>query len=47
MPGFLKVFGHPNPKNPIGYGIDVRGRPVDNQHGIMISDAFSSLCFSN
>ncbi|EXJ76304.1 uncharacterized protein A1O5_00812 [Cladophialophora psammophila CBS 110553] len=22
MQGFLKVFGHPNPKNPIGYGID-------------------------
>lgn len=25
MPGFLKVFGYPNPKSPIGYGIDVRG----------------------
>ncbi|KAK5054454.1 hypothetical protein LTR84_001344 [Exophiala bonariae] len=22
MPGFLKVFGYPNPKSPIGYGID-------------------------
>jgi MFS family permease len=22
MPGFLRVFGYPDPKNPIGYGID-------------------------
>jgi hypothetical protein len=25
MPGFLKVFGYPDPESPIGYGIDVRG----------------------
>jgi hypothetical protein len=25
MPGFLKVFGYPDPTNPLGYGIDVRG----------------------
>jgi hypothetical protein len=24
MPGFLKVFGYPDPSNPLGYGINVR-----------------------
>lgn len=24
MPGFLKVFGYPDPESSIGYGIDVR-----------------------
>jgi hypothetical protein len=24
MPGFLKVFGYPDPSQPGGYGIDVR-----------------------
>jgi hypothetical protein len=24
MPGFLKVFGYPDPNNPLGYGINVR-----------------------
>jgi len=23
MPGFLKVFGYPDPSSPLGYGIDV------------------------
>lgn len=23
MPGFLKVFGYPDPGSPLGYGIDV------------------------
>lgn len=28
MPGFLRVFGYEDPKNPTGYGIDVgRRRP--------------------
>lgn len=27
MPGFLKVFGYPDPTSPLGYGINVRFFP--------------------
>lgn len=30
MPGFLKVFGYPDPSQPGGYGIDVRAPLLDN-----------------
>jgi hypothetical protein len=42
MPGFLKVFGYPDPESPLGYGIDVG----NFRSGWLVADSARAL-FNN